>query len=182
MIWCIFLIVTFYVSLCDHLILFIKDIRLNEILYSGQRSVWCFMCELKNHIDTVKEGRTPFQPKRIVSGIQNIGSHMGSGRQEDAHEFMRCITFSLYIQCIFSILDEILLYSILKFCNWIEFLRLGVVNGKWIVDSGLRLIPCSPFVSIKWVVITLLIPGCKRLPWYNTFLVAIFDRRQSFFL
>ncbi|KAF6153148.1 hypothetical protein GIB67_034870 [Kingdonia uniflora] len=40
-----------------------------------------------------KEGISPLSPMRILSHLQNIGSHLGNGRQEDAHEFLRCNSY-----------------------------------------------------------------------------------------
>jgi hypothetical protein len=47
------------------------------------------MCELQGHVWRVRQNQSPFSPIRILSRMQNIGNHLGYGRQEDAHEFMR---------------------------------------------------------------------------------------------
>ncbi|CAI9116160.1 OLC1v1017240C2 [Oldenlandia corymbosa var. corymbosa] len=57
---------------------------------SCQKSDWCFTCELENLIQKAKEGNSPISPSRIISQLQNIGSQLGHGREEDAHEFLRC--------------------------------------------------------------------------------------------
>lgn len=56
---------------------------------TGKRDDWCFMCELQSHLWKVRQSHNPFSPIRILSRIRNIGNHLGYGRQEDAHEFMR---------------------------------------------------------------------------------------------
>ncbi|KAH9565091.1 hypothetical protein CY35_04G059400 [Sphagnum magellanicum] len=56
---------------------------------SCTRRDWCFMCELQKHVQKVRASQRPFAPINILSRIQKIGSHLGYGRQEDAHEFMR---------------------------------------------------------------------------------------------
>ncbi len=56
---------------------------------TGTRCDWCFMCELQKHVQKVRASQSPFAPINILSQIQKIGSHLGYGRQEDAHEFMR---------------------------------------------------------------------------------------------
>lgn len=50
---------------------------------------WCFTCEFESLILKAKEGSGPLSPIRILSHIENIGSHLGYGREEDAHEFLR---------------------------------------------------------------------------------------------
>ncbi|EEF31689.1 cysteine-type endopeptidase, putative [Ricinus communis] len=50
---------------------------------------WCFNCEFQLLILKAREGESPLSPIRILSKIQKIGSHLGHGREEDAHEFLR---------------------------------------------------------------------------------------------
>lgn len=40
----------------------------------------------------VKEGRSPLSPVGIISQLPNIGRQLGNGKEEDAHEFLRCVT------------------------------------------------------------------------------------------
>lgn len=56
---------------------------------SGKRRDWCFICEFEGLVLKAQEGNSPISPSRIISKLQNIGSHLGSGREEDAHEFLR---------------------------------------------------------------------------------------------
>ncbi|KAK9999679.1 hypothetical protein SO802_019282 [Lithocarpus litseifolius] len=48
---------------------------------------WCFTCELESLELKAKEGSFPLSPIKILSQLQNIGSQLGNGREEDAHEF-----------------------------------------------------------------------------------------------
>ncbi|KAL6180068.1 hypothetical protein ACLB2K_046736 [Fragaria x ananassa] len=50
---------------------------------------WCFMCEFEILILKAKEGKSPLSPIGILSQLRNIGSQLGNGREEDAHEFLR---------------------------------------------------------------------------------------------
>ncbi|PON38803.1 Ubiquitinyl hydrolase [Parasponia andersonii] len=50
---------------------------------------WCFICEFEYLIHEAREGTSPLSPVRILSKINKIGSHLGHGREEDAHEFLR---------------------------------------------------------------------------------------------
>lgn len=54
-----------------------------------EKKEWCFTCEFEGLVLRAKEGNSPLSPIRILSQIKNIGSHLGSGREEDAHEFLR---------------------------------------------------------------------------------------------
>ncbi|CAM6051440.1 unnamed protein product [Sphagnum compactum] len=65
-----------------------------------RRNDWCFMCELQGHVWRVRQNQTPFSPIRILSRMQNIGNHLGYGRQEDAHEFMRFAIDSMQSTCL----------------------------------------------------------------------------------
>ncbi|CAJ2647394.1 ubiquitin carboxyl-terminal hydrolase 17-like isoform X1 [Trifolium pratense] len=54
-----------------------------------QKKGWCFFCEFEYLIQKAKEGNSPLSPIGILSKIHKIGSHLGHGREEDAHEFLR---------------------------------------------------------------------------------------------
>lgn len=71
-----------------------KQLQNNLLLNTGRKSDWCFLCELQQHIAKVQQSRSPLSPVKILNRIRNIGSHLGYGKQEDAHEFMR---FPLYL-------------------------------------------------------------------------------------
>lgn len=55
----------------------------------GRKEGWCFTCELESLVLKAKEGNSPLSPIRIVSHLENIGSNLGNGQEEDAHEFLR---------------------------------------------------------------------------------------------
>lgn len=59
---------------------------------SGIKKGWCFNCEFESLILKVKEGRSPLSPVGIISQLPNIGRQLGNGKEEDAHEFLRCVT------------------------------------------------------------------------------------------
>ncbi|XP_063947392.1 ubiquitin carboxyl-terminal hydrolase 19 isoform X5 [Daucus carota subsp. sativus] len=65
-----------------------------------QNKDWCFTCEFENLIVKAREGSTPLSPIRILSHIENIGSHLDYGKEEDAHEFLRCAIDTLQSSCL----------------------------------------------------------------------------------
>ncbi|XP_020548231.1 ubiquitin carboxyl-terminal hydrolase 16 isoform X2 [Sesamum indicum] len=65
-----------------------------------QKKEWCFTCEFEMLVKKAKEGKFPVSPSRIMSHMQHIGSHMGSGKQEDAHEFLRCAIDAMQFVCL----------------------------------------------------------------------------------
>lgn len=62
-------------------------------LPSGRRNGWCFLCEFQHHVERASRSQKPFSPINILSRLPNIGGNLGYGKQEDAHEFMRCVSF-----------------------------------------------------------------------------------------
>ncbi|KAF1873313.1 hypothetical protein Lal_00027351 [Lupinus albus] len=66
----------------------------------SQKKGWCFICEFEYLIQKAKEGGSPLSPIRILSKIQKIGSHLGHGREEDAHEFFRCVIDTMQSICL----------------------------------------------------------------------------------
>lgn len=50
---------------------------------------WCFTCEFENLISKSKCSKSPQSPMGILSQLQSIGSQLGNGKEEDAHEFLR---------------------------------------------------------------------------------------------
>lgn len=61
---------------------------------------WCFMCEFESLIQKAKEGTSPISPIRIISQLQKIGSQLHNGREEDAHEFLRCAIDAMQSICL----------------------------------------------------------------------------------
>ncbi|MBA0643518.1 hypothetical protein Goklo_027804 [Gossypium klotzschianum] len=47
-----------------------------------------------------KEGESPLSPIRILSKIQKIGSNLGPGKEEDAHEFLRYAVDAMQSVCL----------------------------------------------------------------------------------
>ncbi|KAK8472230.1 hypothetical protein PHAVU_002G148100 [Phaseolus vulgaris] len=65
-----------------------------------QKKGWCFTCEFEYLIQKAKEGISPLSPIGILSKIHKIGSHLGHGREEDAHEFLRCAVDTMQSVCL----------------------------------------------------------------------------------
>ncbi|XP_021630603.1 ubiquitin carboxyl-terminal hydrolase 17 isoform X2 [Manihot esculenta] len=65
-----------------------------------RKKEWCFVCEFEFLILKAREGESPLSPIRILSKIQKIGSHLGHGREEDAHEFLRYAVDTMQSICL----------------------------------------------------------------------------------
>ncbi|GAU23687.1 hypothetical protein TSUD_304620 [Trifolium subterraneum] len=50
---------------------------------------WCFTCEFERLIMKSKDTKSALSPMSILSQLQSIGSQLGNGKEEDAHEFLR---------------------------------------------------------------------------------------------
>ncbi|CAL9752894.1 unnamed protein product [Musa acuminata subsp. burmannicoides] len=61
---------------------------------------WCFTCELENLLMKAKLGESPLSPAGILSHMHEIGSHLGHGREEDAHEFLRYAIDAMQSVCL----------------------------------------------------------------------------------
>ncbi|KAK2659886.1 hypothetical protein Ddye_006419 [Dipteronia dyeriana] len=61
---------------------------------------WCFTCEFENLILKAKEGKPPLSPIGILSQLPRIGSQLGNGSEEDAHEFLRYAIDMMQSGCI----------------------------------------------------------------------------------
>ncbi|KAF8404689.1 hypothetical protein HHK36_009577 [Tetracentron sinense] len=68
------------------LLIFFKD---SIPKHARPKKEWCLTCEFEILVLKVREGKSPLSPIGILSQIQSIGSHLGHGREEDAHEFLR---------------------------------------------------------------------------------------------
>ncbi|XP_038884702.1 ubiquitin carboxyl-terminal hydrolase 17-like isoform X2 [Benincasa hispida] len=60
---------------------------------------WCFTCEFESLILEAKEGKSPLSPLRIISQLRKIGSQLVNGKEEDAHEFLRCAIETMQSIC-----------------------------------------------------------------------------------
>ncbi|KAJ6804059.1 ubiquitin carboxyl-terminal hydrolase 19-like [Iris pallida] len=65
-----------------------------------KREGWCFLCELHVHVQRAMRSLEPFSPVNILSRLPNIGSSLGYGSQEDAHEFMRFAIDTMQSACL----------------------------------------------------------------------------------
>ncbi|XP_022773089.1 LOW QUALITY PROTEIN: ubiquitin carboxyl-terminal hydrolase 17-like [Durio zibethinus] len=61
---------------------------------------WCFTCEFENLILKAKDGKSPLSPIGILSQLQNIGSQLANGKEEDAHEFLRYAIDAMQSVCL----------------------------------------------------------------------------------
>ncbi|KAM7268521.1 hypothetical protein ACFE04_010687 [Oxalis oulophora] len=61
---------------------------------------WCLMCELEQHVFSLRESGGPLSPSRILSHMRSINSQIGDGSQEDAHEFLRLLVASMQAICL----------------------------------------------------------------------------------
>ncbi|MQM08424.1 hypothetical protein Taro_041277 [Colocasia esculenta] len=67
---------------------------------SCPKKEWCFTCEFESLVLKAKQGQSPLSPVNIISQIQSIGSHLGPGREEDAHEFLRYAIDTMQSVCL----------------------------------------------------------------------------------
>ncbi|RDX67763.1 Ubiquitin carboxyl-terminal hydrolase 16, partial [Mucuna pruriens] len=67
---------------------------------------WCFTCEFQGLILKSKETKSPISPVGILSQLQNIGSQLGNGREEDAHEFLRLAVETMQSVCLMESRDN----------------------------------------------------------------------------
>ncbi|KAI7733324.1 hypothetical protein M8C21_021317, partial [Ambrosia artemisiifolia] len=65
-----------------------------------EKSGWCFTCEFEGLVRKAKDGISPLSPIRILTHIENVGSNLGHGKEEDAHEFLRYVIDALQSVCI----------------------------------------------------------------------------------
>ncbi|XP_019455632.1 PREDICTED: ubiquitin carboxyl-terminal hydrolase 16-like isoform X3 [Lupinus angustifolius] len=61
---------------------------------------WCFICEFEKLILKSKYAEASLSPMGILSQLQNIGSQLGNGREEDAHEFLRLTVETMQSVCL----------------------------------------------------------------------------------
>ncbi|ONK75640.1 uncharacterized protein A4U43_C03F19000 [Asparagus officinalis] len=64
------------------------------------RRDWCFTCEFASLLVKAKKGQSPLSPIGILSHIDNIGSNLGHGKEEDAHEFLRYAIDTMQSVCL----------------------------------------------------------------------------------
>ncbi|XP_050371388.1 ubiquitin carboxyl-terminal hydrolase 17-like [Argentina anserina] len=65
-----------------------------------QKRDWCFICEFELLLLKAREGKSALSPIRILSKIHKIGSHLGHGKEEDAHEFLRYAVDTMQYVCL----------------------------------------------------------------------------------
>ncbi|CAI9777656.1 unnamed protein product [Fraxinus pennsylvanica] len=61
---------------------------------------WCFICEFEYLLLKGQKMESPLSPIGVLSQIQKIGSNLSHGREEDAHEFLRCVVETMHSICL----------------------------------------------------------------------------------
>ncbi|KAH0681635.1 hypothetical protein KY284_022720 [Solanum tuberosum] len=65
-----------------------------------EKKGWCFTCEFESLVLKAKDGNSPLSPSSILSHLESIGSNLGNGREEDAHEFLRYVIDTMQSICL----------------------------------------------------------------------------------
>ncbi|XP_059279634.1 ubiquitin carboxyl-terminal hydrolase 17 [Lycium ferocissimum] len=65
-----------------------------------EKKGWCFTCEFERLVLKAKDGISPLSPSSIISHLESIGSNLGNGREEDAHEFLRYVIDTMQSICL----------------------------------------------------------------------------------
>ncbi|KAK4359137.1 hypothetical protein RND71_021366 [Anisodus tanguticus] len=65
-----------------------------------EKKGWCFTCEFESLVLKAKDGNSPLSPSNIISHLESIGSNLGNGREEDAHEFLRYVIDTMQSICL----------------------------------------------------------------------------------
>ncbi|MQM09720.1 hypothetical protein Taro_042598 [Colocasia esculenta] len=115
---------------------------------------WCLMCELELHVSMLRESGGPLSPSRILSNMRNIGCRMGSGTQEDAHEFLRLLVTSMQSICLEGFGGEKEVDTRLQETTLIQQIFGGRLRSKVILQFFLHLAKgnniCSLFIIRKY--------------------------------
>ncbi|NXW92567.1 UBP42 hydrolase, partial [Alopecoenas beccarii] len=62
---------------------------------------FCMMCRMEAHVNEVlHSSASAIEPWAVVSVLTQIGEHFQDGRQEDAHEFLRCTVDAMQRNCL----------------------------------------------------------------------------------
>ncbi|CAI9763464.1 unnamed protein product [Fraxinus pennsylvanica] len=65
-----------------------------------QKQDWCFVCEFEYLLLKGQKMKSPLSPIGVLSQLQKIGSNLSHGREEDAHEFLRCVVETMQSICL----------------------------------------------------------------------------------
>ncbi|KAF6149080.1 hypothetical protein GIB67_018658 [Kingdonia uniflora] len=95
-----------------------------------RRNFWCFMCELQIHVERIVQSSQPFSPLNILSRLPNIGSNLGYGKQEDAHEFMRFAIDTMQSVCLDEFGGEKALHSSSQETTLIQYIFGGHLQSQ----------------------------------------------------
>ncbi|XP_042663490.1 ubiquitin carboxyl-terminal hydrolase 42-like [Tyto alba] len=62
---------------------------------------FCMMCRMEAHVNKVMHSSgSAIEPWSVVRVLTRIGEHFELGRQEDAHDFLRCIVDAMQRDCL----------------------------------------------------------------------------------
>ena len=56
-----------------------------------KKNKFCVVCVVKRHLKRGSEATRAFAPKEFAENLKQIGKQFKLGRQEDSHEFLRCL-------------------------------------------------------------------------------------------
>ncbi|KAL8161367.1 LOW QUALITY PROTEIN: hypothetical protein V2J09_012856, partial [Rumex salicifolius] len=91
---------------------------------------WCLMCELEQHVATLKDSVGPLSPSRILSQMRSMNCPMGDGSQEDAHEFLRLLVASMQSICLEEVGGEKQVHPILQETTYVQHTFGGRLRSK----------------------------------------------------
>ncbi|XAR68212.1 Ubiquitinyl hydrolase 1 [Bertholletia excelsa] len=91
---------------------------------------WCLMCELEQHVITLRECGGPLSLGRILSHMRSINCQIGDGSQEDAHEFLRLLVASMQSICLEGLGGENVVDPILQETTFIQHTFGGRLKSK----------------------------------------------------
>ncbi|KAH9309646.1 hypothetical protein KI387_037557, partial [Taxus chinensis] len=95
-----------------------------------QKKDWCFMCELEQLVSRARGGDGALSPIKILSRIKSIGNHLGYGRQEDAHEFLRFAIDTMQSICLDEAGGEEAVHPIAHLTTFIQQTFGGYLQSK----------------------------------------------------
>lgn len=91
---------------------------------------WCLMCELEQHVATLRDSVGPLSPSRILSQMRSMNCPMGDGSQEDAHEFLRLLVASMQSICLEEVGGEKHVHPSLQETTYIQHTFGGRLRSK----------------------------------------------------
>ncbi|XP_073142932.1 ubiquitin carboxyl-terminal hydrolase 15-like isoform X2 [Henckelia pumila] len=97
---------------------------------AGCAKNWCLMCELESHVMTLSGSGHPLSVGNILMHIRSLNSQIGTGSQEDAHEFLRLIVASMQSICLERLGGETVVDPMLQETTFIQHAFGGRLRSK----------------------------------------------------